>query len=287
MTFYRKGARWRLFSLIVPLISGLAFSSQAISGSKMPDPVGDTCEAGYFDETARVRSIHDGDTVRLDDGRKIRLIGINSPEVARGDRPAQAFANKARDQLKRLIASHKNEVKLVYGKQRHDRYKRTLAHLFSPDSENLQATLLQSGLATAYTYPPNLAYTDCYLQAEQAARCKSRGIWSDSDYAVKSSTALDPDTDGFSIVSGRVERVSESRKGFRLFLEGGLMLDVPAADLPGFNKGELKSLANKKITVRGWLHPGKRGKKGAKFYMRLRHPSAITPAATTDNIIKC
>lgn len=281
MRFHRKGAFGRLFLLLLVLTPALAVAqdtAQSFDG---------ICPASHYDESAVVSSVHDGDTVRLKDGRKIRLIGINAPELARGDNPEQAFATNARDQLRQLIASNDNQVKLVYGKERQDRYKRTLAHLFLPDNQNLQAALIKRGLATASAYPPNTAFSECYRQVEQIARCQSLGIWSDENYATKKSTELETDAEGFHIVSGQVERVSESDKGIWLFLDGGLMIGIRTADLPNFDSNKLKSLHGQKVIVRGWLHPKNKVKKGVKFYLRLRHPSAIAPVAATANVTKC
>jgi endonuclease YncB( thermonuclease family) len=277
MRFHRKGAYGRLFLLLLGLAPALV-TAQNIASS---------CPASHYDESAVIRSVHDGDTVKLEDGRKIRLIGINTPELARSGKPEQAFASEARAQLKRLVASSNNRVKLVYGKERLDRYKRTLAHLFLPNNQNLQVALLKRGLATASVYPPNVAFSECYQQIEQIAQCKSLGIWSDDDYATLNSVELEANMEGFRIISGQVERVSESDKGVWLFLEGGLMIGIRTADLPNFDKDELKSLSHQTITVRGWLHPKKKANKGVKFYMRLRHPSAITPVTTAGNVTKC
>jgi endonuclease YncB( thermonuclease family) len=278
---HRKGALGRLFLLLLFLTPALASAqdtAQSFDG---------TCPASHYDESATVSSVHDGDTIRLEDGRKIRLIGINAPELARGDKPEQAFAANARNQLKQLIASNDYQVKMVYGKERHDRYKRTLAHLFLPNNQNLQVALLKLGLATANVYPPNTAFSDCYRQVEQLARCQSLGIWSDENYTTKKSTELETHTKGFNIISGQVERISESDKGIWLFLDGGIMIGIRTADLPHFDSNKLKSLSGQKIVVRGWLHPKNNVKKGVKFYLRLRHPSAITPVTATENITKC
>lgn len=277
MSFHRKGACGRLFLLLFGLAPTLCLAQDAA-------PV---CPAEHYDESAVVHYVHDGDTLKLEDGRKIRLIGINTPELARDNRPEQAFASDARDQLKQLIASSNNQVRLVYGSERLDRYKRTLAHLFLPNNQNLQVELLKRGLATAIVYPPNMAFSDCYQQVEQTARCQSVGLWSDNTYAIKSSETLEPGSQGFHFISGKVERVSESGKGVWLYLQGGVLVSIHAEDLPGFDKVDLKSLSSQSITVRGWLHPKNQVKKGVKFYMRLRHPSAIEATTTTANVTKC
>jgi endonuclease YncB( thermonuclease family) len=275
MKFHRKGACRRLFLLLIGL-APVPCTAQSTTPA---------CPASHYDESAAVRSVHDGDTIKLEDGRKIRLIGINAPELARDSQPEQAFASDARDQLRRLIASSNHKVKLVYGHERLDRYKRTLAHLFLPDNQNLQVELLKRGLATANVYPPNVAFSDCYQKVEQAARCQSVGLWSNDTYTTKNSKALEPGSRGFHFISGRVESVKESDKGVWLFLSGGVLAGIHTKDLPGFDTNELKSFANQTITIRGWLHPKSQVKKGVKFYMRLRHPSAIE--TTTANVTKC
>ncbi len=243
-----------------------------------PAPAADTCGAARFDETARVQYVHDGDTVRLQDGRKVRLIGINTPELARDDRPEQAFAQEARDALKAAIAEDDHRVRLVYGAERQDRYKRTLAHLFTPDGDNLQARLLAQGMAAAIPHPPNLAFTDCYREQELTARCSNTGIWSKPAQFVVSASRLESKHKGFRLVSGTIDRISFNDHGVRIFM-GKLMLGIHGDNRDHFDETQLKALRGKRVTVRGWLQP-KRGRESGdddtvQFYMHVRHPSAI------------
>jgi len=265
----KKGAFWRLFLFLVAVFPASAHAESA-------------CPAGQVDETARVRYVHDGDTIHLEDGRKVRLIGINAPELARDDMPAQAFALEARDALRAAIASHGNRVGLVYGTERHDRYKRILAHLFTPDGDNLQARLLLQGMATAIAYPPNVAYSECYARQEQVARCKGAGIWSDPEQAITKAADLDADSTGFHLVTGKVEHISQTEKGIWIFISK-LMLGIRTEDLANFDPSELLSLRGEQLTVRGWLNSISPEQAKQKFlkgstathYMRIRHPSAI------------
>ncbi len=265
----KKGAYWRLFLCFVYIFPVSAHTETA-------------CPAWQLDETARVEYVHDGDTVHLEDGRKVRLIGINAPELARDDMPGEAFAPEARDALKAAIASHHNRVGLVYGADRHDRYKRTLAHLFTPDGDNLQARLLLQGVVTAIAYPPNLAYSECYARMEKTARCRGAGIWSDPRKAITKAADLDAKSTGFQLVTGKVEHISQTEKGIWIFMSE-LMLGIRSEDLANFDQPELLSLRGEQLTVRGWLNPGNPDKTKNKFlkgrttryYMRIRHPSAI------------
>jgi endonuclease YncB( thermonuclease family) len=240
------------------------------------------CPSSQLDEIVRVSYVHDGDTIRLADGRKVRLIGINAPELARDDTPEQAFALEARDALKAAISSHNNRVGLIYGTDQHDRYKRTLAHLFTPDGINLQAQLLLQGMAAAITHPPNIAYSECYARQEKSARCQGLGIWSNPGQAILDVTELDAVSRGFRLVTGKVEHISQTGKGIRIFMSE-LMLDIHDENLADFDQAALLSLRGKQLTARGWLQP-KRGnqtkmKPGsgskARYYMRIRHPSSI------------
>jgi endonuclease YncB( thermonuclease family) len=226
--------------------------------------------------------VHDGDTVHLEDGRKVRLIGINTAELERDDAPAEAFATEARDALIAAIAAHNNRVGLVYGVERHDRYKRTLAHLFTPDGENIQAQLLLQGMATAIAHPPNIAYSECYARQEKTARCDGAGIWSNPQQLILKAADLDAKSRGYHLVTGKVEHISQTTKGVWIFMSQ-LMLGIPRENLAGFDQAELLSLHGKQLTSRGWIQPESRkqakkkfrhGRK-VKYYMHIRHPSAI------------
>jgi endonuclease YncB( thermonuclease family) len=272
----RKGARRRLFLFLSCLLAYPVHADTA-------------CPAGQPDETVRVRYVHDGDTVHLEDGRKVRLIGINTPELARDNQPQQAFAREAREALNTAVTLHHNRVGLIYGEQRLDRYQRTLAHLFTPNGKNLQALLLQQGMAMAIAHPPNTVYAECYASQEKIARCQGKGIWAHPGQRILRASDLENATRGFQLVSGEVEHVSQTDKGIWLFMSE-LKVAIRRQDLAAFDLTELLALPGSSITVRGWLHPENRNTASSKFrngssvkyYLRLRHPSAleINPAAS-------
>ena len=78
-------------------------------------------------EPATVRYVSDGDTVVLTDQRRVRLIGINTPELGHKGNPNQPLAIRARDQLRALLFTENNRVKLRLGKEKQDRHGRWLA----------------------------------------------------------------------------------------------------------------------------------------------------------------
>ena len=82
----------------------------------------------------------DGDTLVLDMGEKIRLAGINSPELARETCPAEPHANEAKSALERLLVNGRAQLEVA--QEAKDRYGRTLAYLFTLDGQSVQRRLL-------------------------------------------------------------------------------------------------------------------------------------------------
>ena len=252
---------------ISALFFGLIFSAPACSA---PQLSARACPPRSIDETARVAYVHDGDTLKLEDGRKIRLLGIDTPELSRKNLPTQPFAYQARDALRDLVRQSDFKVGLSFGLDRQDKYNRTLAHLFLADGTNIQARLIELGYAMAFTTPPNDRQTDCYRQTEAVAIENSRGIWSLDEYDVKSSTQLTKNDRGFRRIQGQVERIKQSKKALWIHMLGDVRIRIDTNDLYNFDVYTLKQLAGKTIRVRGWLHPKKKG-----HFMMLRHPSSL------------
>lgn len=239
------------------------------------------CPASSIDDTAVVRSVTDGDTLRLEDGRKVRLIGINSPELARDNRPAQPLANAARTALYRLLAESGNRINLQYGSERFDPYQRTLAHIYLTDGRSVQAAMLETGMAAAYTTPPNADRSDCYKTAEQLAMQQRRGLWALPEYQPKTLSQLGRNDEGFRRIRGRVSRIERSSGASWIMLNEKLKIRIAANDLIYFSQPWLQGLAGKNIEVRGWLHPEQN-----RYFMQLRHPDAVRLLDTAPTAAK-
>ncbi len=117
---------------------------------------------------ARIRHVIDGDTVVLEDGRRVRYIGINTPE--RG----QPYFAEATAYNRRLTEGRR--VKLEEDDVREDGYKRLLAYVYV-DGGMVNAQLIEAGLAHLLVIPPNLKHYDRLLELERRARAAQRGIW--------------------------------------------------------------------------------------------------------------
>jgi len=92
-----------------------------------------------------------GDTVVLEDGRKIRLLGINTPEVQHKDKMADAGGEDAKTWLINKLQHAR--IRLEFDLEKTDKYGRTLAHLFSEKKEHINLSLVKAGLAEISIYP--------------------------------------------------------------------------------------------------------------------------------------
>ena len=231
------------------------------------------CTEFIATETASIRYIHDGDTLFLKDNRKLRLIGIDTPELARKRKDSyqaeQAFAREARDFARQLVSQFGNTVRLMPGVEKADHYGRQLFHIQLSDGSLLQTRLLQAGLAVAYTTPPNQKLSHCYQQDESTARRLKKKIWSDSKYQKTPVSELTSGSKGFHIIQGKVRHIGESKKAFWLNFYGNFSARISKHDMKFFHY-PLQQLLEKEITVRGWVRHYKN-----KAQISLRHPSAI------------
>ena len=206
-----------------------------------------------MNRTTSLRHIIDGDTLVLQDGKKLRLIGIDTPELARKGRPAEHGALRALSYLSELLGA-KDRLRLKYGPERHDRHGRLLAHLFLADGSNVQASLLGKGLAVPLNIPPNILFSDCYERHAREARATQQGLWKLPEHQMIRAKALHPDSRGFRIVRGEVSRVGFSTSAVWLNLGEQLAIRIRKDELSYLPELNLDRLVGKEVEVRGILY---------------------------------
>ena len=118
-----------------------------------------------------VGTVADGDSFRCEDGRRVRLIGIDSPESQQ--RP---YGDRARQALLELLTAGA-AVRLETDVAPTDRYGRVLAYVWiGPVLVN--EAMVRNGWAVLYTVPPNVKYADRLTRAQNEARAHGAGLWS-------------------------------------------------------------------------------------------------------------
>jgi endonuclease YncB( thermonuclease family) len=249
--------------------------------------VADACRLQGEAQSVTVRKVIDGDTVALTDGRHVRLIGINTPEVAhaaskgRKANPAEPLSAQAQQALQRLVVG--KPVRLQLGLLAVDRYGRALGRLFDAKGESVEAQLLRQGLGFVVIKAPDFRYRDCVVTAAREARQLSLGVWRDPYHVPRDAQSIRKSDTGFRRVRGVVSKVETSRKQLWMELRGSVVIKVPAKSLGRFKVQDMMALTGKTIEVSGWLvdrsgrHAPKKG--GFKPYlMEIDDPALIIVA---------
>lgn len=128
---------------------------------------------GIYDQL--VSRVIDGDTFVLENGTKVRIIGVDTPELKHPRKGKEAYSEEAFIFTKNLI-EHK-VVTLELDTQLFDRYKRLLAYVFV-DDVFLNEVLLLEGMAVVSTYPPNVKYVELFTKSQEIAKANNIGMWS-------------------------------------------------------------------------------------------------------------
>lgn len=227
-------------------------SAQSVAGQSIP-------KGFVADGQSEVVSVTDGDTLRLADGREVRLIGIQAPKLPLGrpNYPTWPLAGEAKTALERLAL--KRTVLLYFGGARIDRNGRTLAQLVRDDGLWLQAEMLRLGMARVYSFPDNRTGVTALLAIEAAARQARSGLWSNPFYAIRTPETLNGLAGTYQLVEGMPLRVSDTKKA--LYLNFGqdwrqdFTVKLDATLLTHFLKSgvDLRRLEGKRVRVRGWL----------------------------------
>jgi micrococcal nuclease len=214
-----------------------------------------------------VKTVYDGDTVVLEDGRKIRLLGINTPEVQHKNKLADAGGEDAKTWLINKLQHSK--VRLEFDFDKTDKYGRTLAHLFSEEKEHINLSLVKAGLATISIYPPNLMYVNELLAAENKAEQDKLGIWQRPEYAaIPVNNLTKTRHPGWSRLVGKVVAIRNTPKSIYLVFSSQFEARIERKWQSLFP--DVNRYLSKTVELRGWVK-----KNREHFSLLIRHPSAI------------
>lgn len=217
-------------------------------------------------ESARIVEVIDGDTVRLESGAQVRLVGIQAPKLPLGRAGFKKWPMA--DEAKAFLVALANgrPVKLHYGGRRRDRHGRLLAHLTLEGNGNsgqwLQWEMVHAGFARVYSFADNRACVPELLKAERAARAVRRGLWALEDYSILKAAKtgqINKRLDSYQLVEGRIESASRHRKWVFINFDKDWKRDftivIPARSWKYFQKAgfTLSALKGARIRVRGWL----------------------------------
>ena len=139
--------------------------------------------------SGKVLWIYDGDTLKIEEIGKVRLIGIDTPETKASShdyfykhdfdiepKKLRKIAKQAKQYNIHYVKGVK--VRLKLDRTKRDKYNRLLAYVYLPDGTMLNRLLLKKGLATVFRRY-NFTHKKNFLKVEKQARKKGLGLWSD------------------------------------------------------------------------------------------------------------
>lgn len=124
----------------------------------------------------RVSRVIDGDTVQLEDGRKVRYAGINAPEEGERYQRESTQANN-------LLVGNKT-VELEFGRSKTDKHGRLLAYIYVGRTF-VQAELVKQGWVLVMRSQPLPRYRELLVKPQEEAKAAGRGIWAKGEYQGK------------------------------------------------------------------------------------------------------
>ena len=216
-------------------------------------------------EEARVDAVIDGYTLVLDDGRQVRLVGIQAPKLPLGQAGVRAWplAEEAKAGLEALVLGRR--VALAYGGRRIDRHGRALAHLYRPGDLAaapglwVQGVLLERGLARVYSFADNRALVAEMLDRERIARAARRGIWAERFYGIRTPETVVGDVGSFQIVEGVVVEATVVRGRVYLNYGADWRHDFTVSLAPAVRRRfeaegiDPTAYRGRRLRVRGWV----------------------------------
>jgi len=146
--------------------------------TNVPTP---TCRGQACLTRTKVVRVIDGDTIEIEGNKKVRYIGINTPELHDPRRPVGCFAQASADENRRLVED--KEIFIQKDVSEVDKYKRLLRYVWVGDTF-VNDYLVRQGFAQVSTFPPDVKYQQQFLEAQEEAKVNNRGLWRECSLSI-------------------------------------------------------------------------------------------------------
>ncbi len=162
-----------IFSLLI--LVTLFFGSEYFTPPKTPS------KTSHERKEVLVQSVIDGDTIIIateSGDQKVRLIGIDTPEVDPAQGGPECYAKEASEYLRGLLQDSLVLLEVDSSQADSDTYGRLLRFVFRADGTNVNKLLVENGYATEFTYDTPYQYQSEFIAAQRTAQEQKRGLWS-------------------------------------------------------------------------------------------------------------
>ena len=159
-------------------VENVQLTPSAIINTTQPEST-DSAVIGIEGQKVLITKVVDGDTFEVEGGRKVRILGVDTPETVDPRKAVECFGKEASSKTKSLLDG--KTVILQKDISETDKYGRLLRYVFLP-LENGQILfvddfLIREGFAKVLTIPPDVKYSEQFLEAQGEAREEKRGLW--------------------------------------------------------------------------------------------------------------
>ena len=248
----------------------LFFTQPLLAASNVSSSASAPCLDVALAQDVTVVRVTDGDTVVLDDERRVRLIGFNTLELNTPDPQGKVMALRAKAALEDFLQN--TQAQIIIGKEEHDRHGRLLAHLTRKDGQSAAQTLVASGLGIAVAVGSNTRCADTLHTVEVQAREAGLGLWEAPGSWYLAKNTLTGRERGFHVVAARVQALDGRGSKTSLILDNGLRVRLGSRwpKRGEFAPSRLGRLVGQEVQVRGWL-----GTSAGRPSLTLHHPANL------------
>ncbi len=203
-----------------------------------------------------VKNIVDGDTLELLNGKRVRYIGIDTPETMKRKGGTwffdpEEYGVEAKEYNRRRVSGKR--VRLEFDVQKEDKFNRWLAYVYLEDGGMVNLELVEQGYASLYTFYPNVKYFDVLAEAQEEAYTAKRGLW--ENIKVVDAEVAYLEVGKVRIVRGRISGVYASPNKITLeFQDSRLTGIIYSGNIPLFTKKGIdpyKDYEGKEIEIVG------------------------------------
>ena len=164
----------------IRMAAAMVAASLILSGCSPAEASPERTKPDETTDRAEVVAVIDGDTLKvaMDGGEiRVRIIGIDTPEIGRDGEPSECYADEARRFVDELVYRRTVDLSPDLTQGDTDKYGRLLRHVYV-DGTDVALAMLEAGAGREYTYDAPYAGRQAYQAAELDAREAGRGLWS-------------------------------------------------------------------------------------------------------------
>jgi len=221
-----------------------------------------------FPESGLVTAVYDGDTIKVrfknEQERKVRLIGIDAPEIEDSREEAKFRAQMAKRFA--FFYLYRKRIGLSYDWEIEDKYDRLLAYVWTEKQGLFNKFILSEGFAAVFLKFP-FKYREEFIKAEREARKLEKGLWKKGPYPSIPVSEVRAYIGRLLSVKYKCSGVQAKGKFVFLYSSGEEFSTlVPRENISMFS--ELNSFMGKALTVTGFLEEYKGKSQIVAFFPR-------------------